>query len=110
MKTVPDWVKPYVDHPDYQVLQERLRWKYFYDPILAWILLLFVWPVYLAGAFLIKLDGLLHPESKGSVFYTEPRVSGGKIFYILKFRTVPESVVAGIRLDPENKSITSCWN
>ncbi len=88
-------------------LARKLRFKYLLDRILAWVLLILLSPVFLLVAILIKGDGLLHPESAGSVFYREPRITAGKIFYILKFRTVSEKTVQWVREKPEARSITA---
>lgn len=93
---------------DYSIFEKKLKPKYILDRIIALPLLLFSSPLILLSAFLIKLDGWLHPEHSGSVFYTEPRISAGKIFNIIKFRTVPEDIVRWIKESPSLRSITGC--
>ena len=93
---------------DYSGLYKKLWPKYILDRILAFPALVAASPLILLASFLIKLDGLLHPEHAGSVFYAEPRMSAGKLFQVVKFRTVPEKVVAWLRKNPESRSITGC--
>ncbi|MFA6637192.1 MAG: sugar transferase [Candidatus Omnitrophota bacterium] len=96
------------DMTGYYALKRKFRLKYAVDRCMAPIVLVLCLPVVLLAAFLIKLDGWIHPENAGSVFYTEPRMSAGRMFNIVKFRTVPESVVKAIKETPEKASITGC--
>ena len=84
-----------------------MRFKYCLDRVMAWGLLLVLSPVFLLVAILIKWDGWLHPESRGPILYTEPRISEGRIFYIFKFRTVSEKTIQWIQEKPESRSITN---
>ncbi|MDP3919847.1 MAG: sugar transferase [Candidatus Omnitrophota bacterium] len=90
----------------YASLAKKLRFKYLSDKFFAFFCLILAAPLFLMVTLLILWDGLIHPENKGSLFYTETRFSEGKRFQIIKFRTVPESVVDWIRKEPENRSIT----
>lgn len=97
-----------VEKNHYSLLTKKFRIKYFLDRCLAAVLIILTSPIFLIAAFLIKLDGCMHPENKGSIFYLEPRISAGKIFKIIKFRTVPEVSVKWIKEDIEKRSITGC--
>ncbi|MEA3489039.1 MAG: sugar transferase [Candidatus Omnitrophota bacterium] len=91
---------------DYSVLKKKLRLKYVLDKVLAAILLIVTFPVFIIVAFIIKIDGLRHPENSGSVFYTEPRMSEKKMFNIIKFRTITGSSIKWIREQPDTRSST----
>jgi len=84
--------------------RKKLRIKYLLDRILAWILLVILGPFILLIAFLIKLEGLLKPENSGPAFHREPRISKGRVFQMLKFRTVTTSHVRWIREKSESRS------
>jgi lipopolysaccharide/colanic/teichoic acid biosynthesis glycosyltransferase len=77
--------------------RKKLRIKYLLDRILAWILLIILGPFILLIAFLIKLEGFLKPENSGPAFHREPRISEGRVFRMLKFRTVTTSHIRWIR-------------
>lgn len=87
---------------------EKLRVKYFLDILSAWVCLFLFWPFLLFFAILIKLDGLLHPENAGPVFYKEARMSAGKIFMMYKFRTITvKEIKESLEKNPGVRSITS---
>jgi len=88
------------------ILNKKFALKYVLDRILACVLLALVSPFMLLGAFVIKLYGRLNQNEAGSIFYTEPRISAGKVFNIIKFRTVPSNIVDQIRNEREKRSIT----
>jgi lipopolysaccharide/colanic/teichoic acid biosynthesis glycosyltransferase len=81
--------------------------KYAAERVLAILFLILTSPLFLTVALFILLDGFLHPENRGSIFYLEPRYSAGKVFKLIKFRTVPEQVVRWIREDAKSRSITT---
>ncbi|UCD86698.1 MAG: sugar transferase [Desulfobacterales bacterium] len=85
-------------------LHKKLRIKYLFDHILAWILLIVLGPLILLIAFLIKLEGFLKPKHSGPAFHREPRISEGRAIQMLKFRTVTTSHVRWIREKPESRS------
>ncbi len=65
----------------------NLPWlKVFFDKLLSLFLLLLTFPLSLIISLAIKLDGFLKPQNKGPIFYSEERVSQGKVFKLLKFR------------------------
>ena len=66
---------------------------------LAALLLMPTAPLFLLCASLIKLEGLLRPDSRGPVFFTETRVSRGRRFGLLKFRTLRASALASLHPD-----------
>jgi len=84
--------------------RRKLRIKYLLDRIVAWILLIILGPFILLIAFLIKLEGFLKPENSGPAFHREPRISEGRVFQMLKFRTVTTSHVRWIREKSESRS------
>ena len=75
--------------------------------MVASVLLAISLPVLFLGAFIIKLYGCFYKEEAGSVFYTETRVSAGKRFNIIKFRTITNDKIEWIRSDSEKRSITA---
>ncbi len=86
-------------------LRRKLFLKYLLDRMLAVALLLLASPIFLAVACFIKVDGLLNRENAGPVFYTEPRLSEGRRFNIIKFRTAPMWKVDWIKEEPESRSM-----
>ncbi|SDO06015.1 sugar transferase [Alkalicoccus daliensis] len=70
------------------------------DFTLSFLAMLFLWPVFLILAIIIKID------SKGPVFFKQKRVgSNKKYFYILKFRTMraetPKDMPTHLLQDPD---------
>ena len=98
--------KPLSSIEEYEQLNKKLILKYVLDRLCACILLAIASPIILFGSFIIKLQGWFYPEEAGSIFYTEPRISAGKVFRIIKFRTITEKAVVQIREKQETKSIT----
>jgi len=94
------------DTERYIALNKKFALKYVLDRIVACIMLAITLPIILLAALIIKLHGWLYPEEAGSVFYAEPRISAGKIFKIIKFRTVTKSAVEQICQASKEKSIT----
>jgi len=88
-------------------LRRKLTIKYGLDRLVGFVLLLLTSPLILILAVLIKIEGWIYPLHRGPAFYMEPRVSEGRIFPMVKFRTVPMKVVAWIREKPESRSITT---
>ncbi len=91
---------------DYSLLKNKFKLKYSLDKVLALILLIATAPIFLILAIIIKIDGLIRPENSGDVFYTNKRVSAGKIFKIIKIRTVTQKTVEWVHEEPESRSIT----
>jgi len=94
----------------YDSLKAKLRFKYLLDRVSAFCCLIITSPLFFFAACLIKLDGFLHPRNRGSVFYKEPRMSEGRQFFIIKFRTIDESTVQWVREKPNVRSITGSPN
>ncbi|UCC94926.1 MAG: sugar transferase [Candidatus Omnitrophota bacterium] len=92
---------------DYSELFKKLWLKYTLDRISVYPLLFLASPFILLGAWAIKFDGWFHGNHRGPIFYAEPRVTQGRLFRIIKFRTVTEKTVQWIRKRPESRSITS---
>lgn len=67
--------------------------KYTFDKIIAAILILLLSPLFMAISLAIVIDGVVHKECRGSIFYTETRISQGKPFKIYKFRVLKQSVI-----------------
>jgi len=57
-------------------------------------LLVLLAPVWAAVGGAVALDMLRFPRDRGPLFYREPRVSGGRTFGLLKFRTLRRDVLA----------------
>ena len=91
---------------DYLQLNVKFRVKYMLDRIIACLLCGLLAPVFLLLMFSIKMYGWLYQEDVGSIFYLEPRITAGKIFYIIKFRTVTMNAVSSIKNKQRTKSIT----
>ena len=66
------------------------------DKLFSLAALVLLSPLLLGIALLIKLEGILRPESRGPVFFKQPRISEGRVFTIFKFR-----IVKGYILDEE---------
>lgn len=96
-----------LNDPERLALVRKLHLKYLFSQITGCLVLLGVWPLYLLIALVIAWDGLIHRSHRGPVFYTEPRISAGRVFRIVKFRTVTLEAVRWIQERPEERSITS---
>lgn len=56
-------------------------------------------PIFVICAGLIKLEGVVRPDARGPVFFTETRISRGQRFGLLKFRTLRASALATLKPD-----------
>ena len=64
-----------------------LRTKRFLDFFISFVILLFLFPLFIIVAVLIKID------SNGPIFYLQSRVGkNGRIFHVYKFRTMTDEV------------------
>jgi len=71
--------------------------KLLFDKSLSTLALLLTAPVFAGVALAILIDGLIWPEDRGPVFYRETRISAGKPFSMLKFRTMQLSAIQEAR-------------
>jgi len=76
----------------------RRRGKEWRERFAALLLLIPAAPVMAACALAIKLEGLLDPRARGPVFFTEARISRGRVIPMLKFRILPAATIAGLDL------------
>lgn len=67
--------------------------KRLFDIFLSLLLLILLSPIFLLTIVFLLVEHLLVPRSRGSVFYREPRISRGRLFPMLKFRTARQSVI-----------------
>jgi lipopolysaccharide/colanic/teichoic acid biosynthesis glycosyltransferase len=63
------------------------------DLVVAGVLLVVLLPVLLVVLVAFALDVLLSPRDRGSLFYREARISRGRAFGLLKFRTLRSDVL-----------------
>jgi lipopolysaccharide/colanic/teichoic acid biosynthesis glycosyltransferase len=66
------------------------------DKLFSWLLLVVLSPVVLLVLAAFAVDMLISPVDRGSVFYGEPRVSKGRTFELLKFRTLHKDALADL--------------
>lgn len=64
------------------------------DLVVAALLLLVLSPVVALVLIVYALDVLLRPRDRGPLLYSEPRISQGRTFGLLKFRTLRADVLA----------------
>jgi len=69
------------------------RGKALRERILAAIMLVVSSPLALVCALAIKFEGFLNPNARGPIFLKEERVSRGKRFNLIKFRTLDSEAV-----------------
>lgn len=74
----------------------RRRGKEVRERTLAALMLVPASPIFAICTLLIKLEGLVRPDARGPVFFTETRISRGKPFGLLKFRTLRASSLAAL--------------
>jgi lipopolysaccharide/colanic/teichoic acid biosynthesis glycosyltransferase len=67
--------------------------KVAFDKLVAAAALILLAPVFGSIALAVKIDGWLHPENRGAVFYREERVSQGRVFALHKFRVAKTSAI-----------------
>jgi lipopolysaccharide/colanic/teichoic acid biosynthesis glycosyltransferase len=68
--------------------------------IVAGIALAILAPVFAAIASAIKLEGLVRPGSRGPVFFVEARMSRGRRFGLIKFRTLDRAALDSLGPGP----------
>jgi len=70
-----------------------------FDKVMALLAVITLSPLLVLIALAIKINGRLHPEDQGPVFYKEARVSQGRTFYLYKFRVIKSTVLKAARLE-----------
>ena len=68
-----------------------------FDKTLALLCIVLLLPLLLVIALVIKVNGWLHPEDRGPVFYREARISQGRVFDLCKFRVLKTAVMEAAR-------------
>ena len=66
------------------------------DVLVAGTLLFLLLPVVILVLLAFALDVLVVPRDRGGLFYREPRISRGRTFGLLKFRTLKRDVLDGV--------------
>ncbi|MFH1791565.1 MAG: sugar transferase [Candidatus Omnitrophota bacterium] len=96
-----------MDHakPGWTVKERKL--KRVFDLVFSAICMIVLLPFFLLIAALLKLEGLRNPAYRGPVFWKETRVSRGREFGILKFRTVRADIAKRLEAAGGSVSITS---
>ena len=92
-----------------------------YDKAVALLAVVVLSPLLVLIALAIKINGWLHPEDRGPVFYKEARVSQDRVFNLYKFRVLKTAVIEAARQEKgydhakplegreENKTRVGCW-
>jgi exopolysaccharide production protein ExoY len=75
----------------------RMRAKRLLDLSCAALLLLFLTPIVIVVVSAMALDMLVVPRDGGGFFYREARISQGRVFGLLKFRTLRDDVLDEMR-------------
>lgn len=78
----------------------RRRGKEIRERVLAAVLLVPATPVLVLGAVAIKLEALIDPRARGPVFFIEDRVARGRVFGLIKFRTLDKAALAQLGPGP----------
>ena len=78
----------------------RRRGKEWRERVLALLMLVPAAPVVAVLALVIKLEGFVHWGARGPVFFLEDRVSRGKVFKLVKFRTLDAEAIAALGTGP----------
>ena len=75
----------------------RMAAKRLLDVVCATLLLLFLAPVLIVVVAAMALSMLIAPRDRGAFLYREQRISQGRVFDLLKFRTLRADVLADMR-------------
>jgi lipopolysaccharide/colanic/teichoic acid biosynthesis glycosyltransferase len=67
------------------------------DVVISGALLIVVAPIVLVVVLVFALDMLVSARDRGSLFYREPRISRGRMFGLLKFRTLRREALSEMR-------------
>jgi len=68
-----------------------------FDKMLALLAIVALSPLFVLVALAIKINGWLHPEDRGPVFYKEARVNQDRIFNLYKFRVIKTAILEAAR-------------
>lgn len=92
-----------------------------FDKVIALLAIVVLSPLFAFIVLAIKMDGWLHAEDRGPVFYKEARVSQGRVFTLFKFRVIKTAMLETARRekgydhakllerDEENKTRVGRW-
>src|SRR5439155_10583727 len=75
----------------------RMAAKRLLDVVCATLLMLFLAPVLIVVVAAMTLSMLVGPRDRGAFLYREQRISQGRVFDLLKFRTLRADVLADMR-------------
>jgi len=75
----------------------RMAAKRLLDVVCATLLMLFLAPVLIVVVAAMTLSILVAPRDRGAFLYREQRISQGRVFDLLKFRTLRADVLADMR-------------
>ena len=75
----------------------RMGAKRLLDVVCATLLLLFLAPVLIVVVTAMALSMLIAPRDRGAFLYREQRISQGRVFELLKFRTLRADALADMR-------------
>ncbi len=122
--TVKDKVIGDADKQGAAVFSDLIRTpllKTAFDKVVVLLVLVILLPLFALIALAIKIDGWLHPEDRGPVFYKEARVSQGRVFTLFKFRVIKTAMIETARREKgydhvkplergeESKTRVGCW-
>jgi lipopolysaccharide/colanic/teichoic acid biosynthesis glycosyltransferase len=68
-----------------------------FDKVVAVLTVALFSPLLVLIPLAIKINGWLHPDDRGAVFYKEPRVSQDRVFDLYKFRVLKATVIKAAR-------------
>lgn len=86
----------------------RRRGKEIRERVLAGLLLVPAAPLLAVCALAIKLEALVDPRARGPVFFVEQRVAHGRVFGLIKLRTLDRAALAELGPGPTHiKSLES---
>ncbi len=95
--------------------------KAVFDKVMALFAVVVLSPLFVLIALAIKIDGWLHSEDQGPVYYKEDRVSQGRVFRLYKFRVIKTAAMKAARQEKgydhvkplekggDSKTRVGCW-
>lgn len=78
------------------------------EQILGVILFLLMLPVFLVIVLCMVLEGLINPQSRGPIIYSEVRFTKGNPFNIYKFRTVLHKTINSVGYEDKDIKAVEC--